>query len=162
MFGKMDKLLEKKKKSGEGMLSDNEKNAKMGVLQDLRNQASQAMGGKLKDLKKVTVASNDENGLKAGLDKAKEIIDQKRPGFHEADDGHTKHSLFGEGTAEEEMEESPEEEASEMHAGPEAHQHALDAENGKEPAEGSHLDSPEAIDLEIEKLRALKDKLFHA
>lgn len=59
------------------MLSENEKDAKMSVIKAMRDEAAQQMGGKLEGLKKVTVASPDEAGLKAGLDKAKELISKK-------------------------------------------------------------------------------------
>lgn len=71
---KMAKLFEKKKKMGPGM-PDIERDAKMGVLKNLRDQAAGAMGDKLKGLKKVTVASDSPAGLEKGLEKAKEIVD---------------------------------------------------------------------------------------
>jgi len=74
----MEKLLAKKKKDGP-MLSDNEKHAKMSVLHDLRNQASQAMGEKLVGMKTHAAGlaphkfggpgdhSNPEHGTVAGI-----------------------------------------------------------------------------------------------
>jgi len=53
----------------------NKKKGKMAALSELRDMASNMMGGELADLKKVTVAAKDKKGLKAGLNKAKEIID---------------------------------------------------------------------------------------
>lgn len=55
-------------------LSEREKSAKIKVVEAMRDLASSQMGEKLKGLKKVTVASNNESGLKAGLEKAKELI----------------------------------------------------------------------------------------
>jgi len=69
-----DKLLEKKKKSGMQM-SENECKAKTNVVKSLKDFASEAMGKDLGGLKKVTVASNSEEGLKKGLDKAEEAIE---------------------------------------------------------------------------------------
>ena len=48
-------------------LSDHEQQAKMHVIQAMRDMAASQMGDKLKGLKKVTVASNDKAGLAAGL-----------------------------------------------------------------------------------------------
>lgn len=69
-----EKLAKLMKKKGESSLSDNEKNAKMGVLHDLKNMASHAMSSKLDGLKKVSVASDSDEGLAQGLEHAKAII----------------------------------------------------------------------------------------
>lgn len=66
MFEKLDK----KKKN----MSPVEKDAKTSVLEGLRGMAEEMMGGKLKNLKKVTVASDSPEGLKSGLMKAEEIM----------------------------------------------------------------------------------------
>lgn len=64
------KLMEKKGKK----ISPIEQRAKSDVLAKLRGEASDSMGEKLNGLKKVSVAAPDEEGLKAGLDKAKELL----------------------------------------------------------------------------------------
>jgi len=64
------KMMEKKKAS---KMSPVEKDAKMNVLEDLRNHAMKAMGGKIK---KVTVASDSKEGLEKGLDMAKEKVEE--------------------------------------------------------------------------------------
>lgn len=64
-------------KKKEKPLSDNEKKSKTHVLEAMRDMAASQMGEKLKGIKKVTVASNDTSGLKAGLEKAEELIDKK-------------------------------------------------------------------------------------
>ncbi len=51
------------------------KEAKLGVLKHLSDMAAEAMGSKLGGLKKVTVASDSEEGLKKGLDKAEDIVE---------------------------------------------------------------------------------------
>lgn len=51
-----------------------DKKAKMSVLGRLKDEASKAMGDRLRGMKKVTVASGDEAGLKQGLDKAKQLV----------------------------------------------------------------------------------------
>lgn len=73
----MKKLLQKK--LGEGKeLSDDESSAQMSVLKDLKGHMGSMMGdkmSKLKDgLKKVSVASDSEEGLKEGLEKAEDLI----------------------------------------------------------------------------------------
>lgn len=74
MHEKLMKKLEKKGKK----LSPLEQKAKMDVVKELQSQAGDMMGEKLKGLKKVTVASDSEEGLKAGLEKAEEVIEQKQ------------------------------------------------------------------------------------
>lgn len=64
-------MLKKKKKNKEmskGM------DTKMEMLEQLKELAAKMMGEDLGSLKKVTVASDDEEGLKAGLKKAKELL----------------------------------------------------------------------------------------
>jgi hypothetical protein len=59
-------------------MSDMEKNAKMSVLKDARDMAASAMGKKLHGLKdgaEAHVLSSSKEGLSAGLDKAKEMLD---------------------------------------------------------------------------------------
>ena len=89
-----------KKALGDDGSDDMKKDAKLKVLKELRSMASGMMGDDLKDgmMKKVTVASPNKEGLKEGLDKAKEILGEHAP---------------DEGSDEEEASESPEEEASE-------------------------------------------------
>ena len=67
------KLMEKKKAKGE-TLSPVHGKAKSGILQGLIDDMMGADSDKVKGLKKVTVASNSPEGLKHGLDKAKEIV----------------------------------------------------------------------------------------
>ena len=110
---RIKKLMDLKKKGDKG-LSDSDVTAKKAALGDLIDMAKDAMGSKLKGLKKVTVASNTEAGMEKGLDLAK-----KKLGEMTADDesevpqtGHGMDEMMDEGS---EMEdESPEEEASEM------------------------------------------------
>lgn len=75
MHDKMMKMLMSKKKEGK-TLSDSEKKSKLQALGGMRDMASQMMGDKLKNLKKVTVASDSKSGLKSGLHKAENLMDQ--------------------------------------------------------------------------------------
>ena len=61
-----------KKKMSEGCkMSDNEKEAKMCVLDELKAMMRGKMG---EDLKEVTVASDSKEGMKEGLEKAKDLV----------------------------------------------------------------------------------------
>jgi hypothetical protein len=93
MSSAFEKLLAKKKAKGE-MLPEQEQSARGSVLEDLIGNMGERQAKKLDGLKKVSVMADSEEGLKAGLDKAKDVVG-KMP---EAMDGD---------------EESPEEEASE-------------------------------------------------
>lgn len=63
----------------EGMGDDKVK-AKMRVIHDLREMASDMMSEGLDEgLKKVTVASDDEEGLKEGLEMAEDIVEEGAP-----------------------------------------------------------------------------------
>jgi len=59
------------------MKHDMKKSAKMGSLKDLSDEMRKMMGEGYEGIKKVTVASDSEEGLEEGLDKAKEILKKK-------------------------------------------------------------------------------------
>lgn len=68
------KMLGKKDKKPDNM----EKDAKLSALKNLRNEMSQMMQGNLGEkMNKVTVAAKDKEGLKKGLEKAEEILEEK-------------------------------------------------------------------------------------
>ena len=73
MMKDFKQLLMKKAKEGK-FLSEDDKAAKMDILKELKDIASGAMGD---NLKKVTVASDSAEGLKAGLKKAEEVVEKK-------------------------------------------------------------------------------------
>lgn len=137
----LHKLMEKKKKEGKG-LSAMEKKGKEETLQSLIDDMMDMDSGKVKGLKKVTVASNSPKGLEKGLDKAKELIGEAPTGGLE--DEEMPESEEGE-SMEEESAESPEMEAEE------------EAEEMEEPVEGE--ESAEDIEAEIEKLKEKLAKL---
>ncbi len=125
----MMKMLMSKKKEGK-TLSESEKKSKLQALGGMRDMASQMMGDKLKNLKKVTVASDSKPGLKAGLHKAEDLLDSPEeklseggkvgqlPSEFDRDEDHVEEEhdrdnsvrQFNDGG---ELEESPEHEASE-------------------------------------------------
>lgn len=74
MHDKMMKMMMSKKKSG-STLSDGEKKAKLQALMGMKDLADSHMGNKLKNLKKVTVASDSPEGIKAGLHKAEDMVE---------------------------------------------------------------------------------------
>lgn len=78
MNSKFAKMLEKKRD-----MSPVEKHAKMSVLKDLKGAASEAAGDRLKHLKKVSVMSDNDEGLQHGLEKAREIAGDMPPGMHD-------------------------------------------------------------------------------
>jgi len=90
-------------------MREEEQKAKLGVLHELRSQAMNMMKDGIsnaKGLKKVTVASDSEAGLKEGLKKAEDIVEDKI-GEHDSEDKeNSEQELFG-------GEDTPEEEASE-------------------------------------------------
>lgn len=61
-------------------MSPQEIKAKMAVLEELLNMAGDQDGGDLenhfKGLKKVTIASNDQQGLEDGLEKAQDLVEE--------------------------------------------------------------------------------------
>ena len=71
------KLLELKAKKKQ--LDPIDKEAKTSVVKGLQRAAEELMGEKLNGLKKVTVASNDKEGLEKGLDKAKDMLSKHDP-----------------------------------------------------------------------------------
>lgn len=137
MNDKMMQMLMARKKEGKD-LSAPDKKAKLEALTGMKSMASDMMSDKLKGLKKVTVASNDPQGLKSGLEKAKEMI---------------------EGSPEEEASESPSEEHKEDSM------MSSDEEQNEQPDEYDQLlekcDSPEEIDELIAKLQAKKEEMQH-
>ena len=71
---KFAKLLESKAKSQKPMMGP-EKDAKLRAVQEMRQMASDEMAMPLKNLKKVTVASDSPKGLSEGLEKAEDIVE---------------------------------------------------------------------------------------
>ena len=138
--------MEMKKKGSP--LTENEKKAKMHVVKAMRDMAEQAMGEKLNGLKKVTVASNDKEGLKAGLEKAKELIGQ-----HSGD------------SVEEAEEETCEDLDHDMEEGePESHKEAVMGDeygmspSGSDVAPGDEM-TEEELNMKLQELMAKKAKL---
>ena len=79
------KMLEEMMKMGKkkGSIPEGEKEAKMSVLKEIADMASQAMADDVKGLKQVTVAAPDKEGLEKGLEKAQEMVDGESEGESE-------------------------------------------------------------------------------
>ena len=73
-----------KKKKEEGM-DPLDKEAKLTAISEMKKMAEDAMSEKLGGLKKVTVAAPDEESLKAGLEKAEDIVESKMEGEDESE-----------------------------------------------------------------------------
>lgn len=108
MKDKMMKMLMDKKRSGKE-LQPGEKEAKMKVIKDLRQMAEQIMKDDIKGMKKVTVASPTQEGLKEGLEKAEDILESNSEEMSEE----SEESEESEDMSEEYAEESEDEEMSE-------------------------------------------------
>ena len=91
----MLKMMMGKKNQGK-TLSDSEKKSKLEALMGMKGLADSHMGNKLKNLKKVTVASNSPEGLKAGLHKAEDMTDETNSD-NEDSDMHGEMAKFSEG-----------------------------------------------------------------
>lgn len=113
----LDKLMEKKKKEAKP-LDPMYASSKMSMLQALKDEMSGMMKGDLehKGMKKVEVAAPDSEGLKEGLDKAKEVVghegEEESP-EHEASESTEEESAEGEANPSEEVEELAQDASSE-------------------------------------------------
>lgn len=89
-------------------MEDLKKKAKLGVLGEIRGLASKLMQDGLSGkMQKVMVAAQDKEGLKEGLEKAKDVLDQMPKKDENPEE-------MMEGSDYEESQESPEEESSEQ------------------------------------------------
>lgn len=150
MSDRMKMLAKIKDKKGESKMSDEYKDAKKGLLQQLMGDMSGMMAEPLKGMKKVEVSSNSPEGLEHGLDKAKEIIGNK-------DD-----ATLSDGDAEEQAEEVAHKDLdmdNEEGESPE-HQEAVMGDHEVSGIPADHQDhemSHDEIDEEIARLMAMKE-----
>lgn len=86
MQEKFKELLLKKKKEGK-VLSPEQAQSKMDVLQELMGLVDDSMGNKIKGLQKVTVAAPTKEGLEEGLEKAQEVIEDAPEESEEEEEG---------------------------------------------------------------------------
>lgn len=134
-------------------MSPIEQKASSKVLSDLRSHAQSMMSDKMKNLKKVTVASDSKEGLKKGLNKAEEILED------ENDSELTQSPLgekFGKSKINTDLAEDPEEIEGLESDESEESEESEDTE--EEESEYANMSEHE-IDQKIKEFMALKDKL---
>lgn len=169
LHDKLKKLMAKKKD-----MPDNEKKAKMAVVGNLRDLASDEMKNRLAG--KVSVASNSKEGLKKGLDLAKENLDDSDSGYSEGGKIETKHPSLDlspgntgktyQDEEESEDKDSPSEEASESpveEAGENVDEQSMRHEEGSPHPSDQSTDmmeemSEEELDKKLQHLMDLKKK----
>lgn len=164
MHDKMMKMLMSKKKEGK-TLSDSDKKSKLQALTGMRDMASQMMGDKLKNLKKVTVAADSKPALQDGLHKAEDLVN-KSP---EEDNGA---SMMNEGgmakmPPEFDTDEANEDEHENTDLSPESAAHEASESPSEEHQEQESLDKiladspndPDDLDELIKKLEEKKQQL---
>lgn len=140
----MKKLLEKKKKEGH-MLDPMEKDAKMSVLHDLHNEASDMMKHQLGGLKKVSVSADSPEHLEKGLETAKGLVHEHEA--EQAEDGHDPDMEELEEETGEDLDHDNEE------GEPLEHQLAMGHESSDEDEEPM---SEEELDAKLAKLMKMK------
>lgn len=126
-------------------LSDAEIEAKMEVLQNIMDEMDCMMKGDMaekKGLRKVTVASDSPQGLKAGLEKAKDIVGKKESSMPSEEEAYSK-------------EVGPQGQADETSLSDMAAELNKDEDMDDEIAEDDALDEDE-LDAKIAKLMAMK------
>lgn len=125
----MDKLKKLKDKKEMHKMHPMEQKAKLHVLDDMSKMADDAMGDKLKGMNKVTVASDSQEGLEHGLDKAHDLLKNLPEAL---DDSHPDHENFAHTENKEDGEDG-------MSAYPEADDdHELEADPEAEHEEDEH------------------------
>lgn len=97
----MNSMLEKLKKlkKPEGEMSSEYKDGKMAAIKSLKELAMGSMkdmlDGHMKGMKKVTVASPTDEGLKEGLDKAEDVLESKDGAGSEEESAEAEDMLAG-------------------------------------------------------------------
>lgn len=102
------KLLAKKAKEQKGPMHGPKMDAKAAMAKELSDSLGSDILDGIKDMKKVTVASDSKEGLKEGLEKAEDILD--KPEMEDSED----ESEMEESEDESEMEEPSEDLESEI------------------------------------------------
>ena len=71
------KMLQKKKQEQKGPMDSNKMKAKASVAKELSDMLGEDITEDIKGMNKVTVASDSEEGLKKGLEKAEDVVSSK-------------------------------------------------------------------------------------
>lgn len=74
---KFKEMLLKKKAQQKGKVDPSKLEAKANIMRSLSDELGKDISEDLKGLKKVTVASDSEEGLKEGLEKAEDVLEGK-------------------------------------------------------------------------------------
>jgi hypothetical protein len=77
MMDEFIKMLQKKKQEQKGPMDSNRMKAKASVAKELSDMLGEDITEDIKNMNKVTVASDSEEGLKRGLKKAEDVISSK-------------------------------------------------------------------------------------
>jgi hypothetical protein len=151
MNEKIMKLIMEKKKNKASQMTKPEASAKESVLGDLKGMMDKMGSEKVKGLKKVTVASTDEAGLKKGLAKAEDMIDKKK----------SISDMMKEAEAGDDSEEKDETENEKLLELLDPNAEASEPEHeGMESDEMmAECKTPEEVDAKIAKLLKLKEEL---
>lgn len=154
---KLQKLLAKKRN-----LPEAEKKAKMDVVKGLSDDMADHMHRRMGGLKKVEVASDSKEGLKAGLDLAKQVASRESHGF--SDGGEAEQSY--QPSDHDQMKEPEEEGKKYMDADTEGTRAEEASESAEEEA-SEHEDNFQGLDVnqiddKIQKLLELKKQLEHS
>lgn len=135
-------------------LKPHEKMAKMDVLKDMKDAAKESFGNKLDGMKKVAVMSNSPEGLKAGLEKAHDMVgDQSEDPAMMSMGGEATHGYADGGEAElppEMMDDSSDEDMQDSDSS------EMPSEEQDEDAESMDHEHAEDMDL-----NAIKAKIAH-
>ncbi len=131
-------------------LNEIEKKAGSKVLDELRKHAQSMMSGKMKGLKKVTVASDSAEGLKKGLNVAEEIVNKKGSELTKSPLG----EVFGKSKMEK-LDESHPDEIEGLESDEHEESESAEYEAGEEEESDENL-SEEELDAKIKHLMSLK------
>jgi hypothetical protein len=76
MMDEFVKMLQKRKRE-QGNVDEGKLKAKAGAMKELSDMLGKDLSEGMKGLKKVTVASNSDEGLMEGLEKAEDVLEKK-------------------------------------------------------------------------------------
>jgi hypothetical protein len=82
---KFKEMLLKKKAQQKGKVDPSKLEAKANIMRSLSDELGKDISEDLKGLKKVTVASDSEEGLKEGLEKAEDVLEGKEEESNESE-----------------------------------------------------------------------------
>lgn len=151
------KLVQKKREEGKSSMQPVEASARSSVLNDMMGSLDQEGMKKVKGIKKVTVASDSQAGIKEGLDKAKEILAQ---GNKSNPSGNVEEGLMKADDAEDEYDDQDQEGPNHMPTEKEASSFgAQDPELGSPKVDEPEMESAEEQDAEDSDSKSLHEEI---